>query len=60
MPDNNKLIVNSSEALVVMLLGSLLLELEKRKQRHQLLQLEDHMLKDIGITKQQAIDEAKQ
>lgn len=40
------------------IVSALSLYLEKRKQRRQLLQLDDHLLKDIGITKQQAIDEA--
>ncbi len=37
---------------------SLNLYLEKKKQRKQLLQLEDYLLNDIGVTRQQAIDEA--
>lgn len=40
------------------IVSSLSLYLQKRKQRKQLLQLEDHLLFDIGITRQQAIDEA--
>ena len=41
-------------------LQALSLYLEKRKQRKQLLNLEDHLLKDIGVTRQQAIDEANE
>ena len=40
------------------MVSALSLYLEKKKQRKQLLQLEEHLLNDIGITKQQAIEEA--
>lgn len=35
------------------------LHLEKKRQRRQLINLSDHLLDDIGVTRVQAIEEAK-
>jgi hypothetical protein len=40
-------------------LSAISLYFEKKKQRQQLLQLEDYLLDDMGISRQQAVDEAK-
>jgi uncharacterized protein YjiS (DUF1127 family) len=32
--------------------------LERRRQRHALLELDDHLLADIGLTREQALREA--
>jgi len=47
-----------SREVLVAWLDRIALGLERRHQRQQLLELDDHLLADIGVSRQQAVEEA--